>query len=143
MHMEFRRKMCPCCCVVLCCLSLLALYTCTAQIIVFSSFQKFLKPKCCSLEVSFLALAEMLLYLQANNRKITPQDNKMQLNKSSQKKHSQKIGQTSHPNRLGYKTQSKYTKSKSSYPTGTISPGNASLCLNIKDKSGGRRGEYR
>jgi hypothetical protein len=69
-------------------------------------------------EVSFSALAQMLLYLQ-NNRKITPQDKKIQLDKSSSKlkRHSQKIGKTSHPNRLGYKTQSKYTKSKSPYPT--------------------------
>ena len=38
-----------------------------------------------------------------------------------------------------YKTQSKHTKTKSFYRTGTISLGNASLCLNIKGKSGGKR----
>ena len=37
-----------------------------------------------------------------------------------------------------YKTQSKYTKIKSRYRTGTISLGNSSLCLNIECKSGGR-----
>ena len=80
----------------------------------------------------------MLQYLQANNRKVTPQDNSMQSNKSSNKSninHSQKIGQTSYPNRLLYKTQSKHTKTKSLYRTGTISLRNASLCLNSEGKS--------
>ena len=157
----------------------------------------------------------MLQYLQANNRKITPQDNSMQSNKSSNKSninHSQKIGQTSYPNRLLYKTQvvrlverekrergerqrretekrdrgerqgiasqreegtqayalilkasqgeegwstiwlriaslyktqSKYTKNKSRYRTGTILLRNASLCLNIEGKSGERGINYR
>ena len=77
----------------------------------------------------------MLQYLQANNRKITPQDNSMQSNKSSNKSninHSQKIGQTSYPNRLLYKTQSKHTKTKSFYRTGTMLLRNASICLNIE-----------
>ncbi len=34
-----------------------------------------------------------------------------------------------------YKTQSKHTKKKSRYRTGTISLRNSSLCRNIKDKS--------
>jgi hypothetical protein len=42
-----------------------------------------------------------------------------------------------------YKTQSKHTKTKSRYRTGTIWLRNASLCLNIKGKSGGRGMEYR
>ena len=58
----------------------------------------------------------MLQYLQANNRKMTPQDNNMQSNKSFYKSninHGQKIGQTSYPNRLLYTNQSKHTKTKS------------------------------
>ena len=38
-----------------------------------------------------------------------------------------------------YKTQSKHTKNKSRYRTGTISLRNASLCLNIEGKSGGKK----
>ncbi len=38
-----------------------------------------------------------------------------------------------------YKTQSKYTKTKSRHRTGTISLRNASLCLNIEGKSGGKK----
>jgi hypothetical protein len=63
----------------------------------------------------------MLQYLRANNTKIKLQDNNMQSNKSSYESninHSQKIGQISRPHRLLYKTQSKYTKTKSRYRTG-------------------------
>ena len=38
-----------------------------------------------------------------------------------------------------YKTQSKHTKNKSSYRTGTILLRNVSLCLNIEGKSVGKR----
>jgi hypothetical protein len=88
----------------------------------------------------------------------------MQSYKSSHKSDAKR----SHPNRLGYKTQSKFAKSKSPYPTdsaemgpgvhktqsnhtktkscyrtGTISLRNASLCLHTGGKSGERRMEYR
>ncbi len=115
---KVRDSRCRCvhviCCAVLWCGALYLLYRSTHC---FSAFRKFLKHQCCTSEVLLAALAWMLVYLQANNRKTTPQDNKMQTNKSSYKNHSQKI-ETSHPVRLGYKNQSKYTKIKSPYPTG-------------------------
>jgi hypothetical protein len=44
---------------------------------------------------------------------------------------------------MGPKTQSKHTKNKSRYRTGTISLRNANLCLNFEVGSGGRGMEYR
>ena len=83
-------------------------------------------------------LALLLLYLHANSRKMTEQ-----ITKYSQTGDPMSLNWTNWPNSAGmgpgvYKTQSKHTKTKSPYPTGTMLLRNASLCLHIECKSGGR-----
>ncbi len=64
-------------------------------------------------------------------------------NRSLRKENIVQVYETPSANRLGYKTQSKYTKSKLRHRTGTILLRNASLCRNTEGKSGGRGMEYR
>ncbi len=70
----------------------------------------------------------MRQYLQANNV-----ENKMQSNKSSHKSDAKR----NHPNRLGYKTQSKLTKSRSPYLTDSaeMGPGYTNPSQNIQKPS--------